>query len=103
MDVDYLAQWLAEAGAAELDSGDPYLSGDANLNGVVDVSDFNLWNTHRFTHSAAWCQGDFNADGVVDVGDFNLWNGHRFLSADGGLASVAGTRHRRVAAGRSPG
>ena len=78
--------WLAEAGAANLPSGNPYLIGDANLDGSVDVSDFNIWNGSKFSSTAAWCSGDFNADGSVDVSDFNLWNGNKFNSADGTAA-----------------
>ena len=74
--------WLAEAGAAELPSGNSYLPGDANLDGSVDVADFNLWNNNKFTATAAWCQGDFNLDGFTDVGDFNVWNTNKFNSAD---------------------
>ena len=74
--------WLAEAGAAQLASGNSYLLGDANLDGVVDVSDFNLWNGAKFTNNDTWCNGDFNADGVTDVSDFNLWNMNKFTSAD---------------------
>ncbi len=81
VDGDDLTAWLAEAGAAELGSGDPYLLGDANLDGVVDTSDFNLWNGSKFTSTAAWCAGDFNADGVVDTSDFNIWNGNKFQSS----------------------
>ncbi len=78
-----LTSWLAEAGAAELASGNPYQLGDANLDGSVDVPDFNVWNANKFTNTPAWCSGDFNADGVVDVPDFNAWNGNKFTSADG--------------------
>ena len=74
--------WLVEAGAAELASGNPFLVGDANLDGVVDVSDFNRWNGNKFSMTSAWCSGDFNADGVVDVSDFNLWNGNKFSMSD---------------------
>ena len=77
-----LTAWLAEAGAAELASGNPYLAGDANLDGSVDVGDFNIWNSNKFTGIAAWCSGDFNADGSVDVGDFNIWNSNKFQSSD---------------------
>ena len=38
--------WLAEAGSVNLGPGQAYLRGDGNLDGVVDVSDFNLWNAH---------------------------------------------------------
>ncbi len=77
-----LDSWLAEAGAAELSSGNPYLYGDANLDGSVDVSDFNIWNGNKFAPVSAWCAGDFNHDGSVDVSDFNIWNGNKFQSSD---------------------
>jgi len=57
------------------------LPGDANLDGFVDVADFNLWNENKFTDDASWGQGDFNDDGIVDVSDFNLWNSNKFTSA----------------------
>ena len=82
-DVD---AWLSEAGANELPSGQPYLPGDANLDGSVDVSDFNRWNANKFSSTAAWCRGDFNADGVTDVSDFNVWNVHKFAASDRVLA-----------------
>ncbi len=75
-------QWLADAGAINLMSGNPYLLGDANLDGVVDTSDFNLWNNNKFTSVAAWSAGDFSADGVVDTSDFNLWNNNKFTSSN---------------------
>ena len=59
------------------------LIGDANLDFVVDVADFNRWNSNKFTFHSSWSNGDFNADGVIDVGDFNLWNGNKFTSALG--------------------
>ena len=74
-----LAAWLVEAG--ENNIGAAYLEGDANLDGVVDVGDFNIWNSNKFTTNPAWCNGDFNADGVVDVGDFNIWNTNKFQSS----------------------
>ena len=75
-------EWLAQAGAENLTSGGAYLVGDANLDGVVDVSDFNLWNGSKFTTTAAWSLADFNADGSTDVPDFNLWNSNKFTSSD---------------------
>ena len=62
--------------------GNSYLPGDANLDGFVDASDFNIWNANKFTANAAWCSGDFNADGLVDASDFNIWNANKFQSAD---------------------
>ena len=78
---DFVA-WRAEAGAAQLASGNAYLPADANLDGSVDVADFNIWNSNKFTNTSAYCSGDFTLDGVVDVADFNLWNSNKFLSAD---------------------
>ncbi len=74
--------WLAQAGSVNNPSGSPYLLGDANLDGVVDVSDFNIWNGTKFTNVGGWCSGDFNADGFSDVSDFNLWNGNKFQSSN---------------------
>ncbi len=86
VDSDDLDQWLTEGGAAN-GFGGAFIVGDANLDGVVDLSDFNIWNGARLSNTAAWCSGDFNADGSVDVSDFNLWNGNRFRSS-GALQSV---------------
>jgi ELWxxDGT repeat protein len=74
--------WLAEAGSHNLGSGRQYLLGDANLDGVVDGSDFSIWNTHKFSLTSAWCSGDFTADGVVDGSDFGVWNSHKFQRSD---------------------
>ncbi len=79
---DDLDEWLVQGGAANLPSGNPYLPGDANLDGVVDGSDFNVWNANKFSGTAAWCSGDFNADGSIDGSDFNIWNSNKFTSAN---------------------
>ncbi|MEM7313483.1 MAG: hypothetical protein AAF497_10060 [Planctomycetota bacterium] len=76
-----LEQWLADAATAN-GLASPYLPGDANLDGSVDVPDFNVWNSNKFTNAPGWCAADFNADGSVDVPDFNLWNGNKFTSSD---------------------
>ena len=73
--------WLDVAGSQNLGSGRSYLLGDANLDGIVDVSDFNLWNVNKFTQSLKWCEANFNADQLVDVSDFNIWNANKFQSA----------------------
>ncbi len=83
--TDASAGWLAVGGAnnpGATNGGNAFLPGDANLDGVVDVGDFNIWNASKFTTTPAWCSGDFNADGSVDVGDFNVWNGNKFQSSD---------------------
>ena len=79
-----LTQWLSDAASAN-GLGSPYRGGDYNLDGVVDGSDFNIWNSHKFTNTNRWCSGDGNADGVVDGSDFNLWNSNKFTSSDAAL------------------
>ena len=81
IDNEDVTEWLSVAGAANLPSGNPYLLGDANLDGLVDVSDFNLWNANRFSSGEAWSGADFNADGNTDVSDFNLWNVSKFTAS----------------------
>ena len=73
------AAWLIEGGNAEV--GGPFLDGDFNLDGSVDVSDFNIWNNNKFTTNSNWCDGDANADGSIDVSDFNIWNVNKFNSS----------------------
>ena len=80
LDFADVAAWLVEAGAENLGAGNSYLVGDANLDGSVDVSDFNIWNQNKFQSTGLWSQGDFNADGSTDVSDFNVWNDNKFLS-----------------------
>ena len=59
-----------------------YRVGDANLDGVVDGSDFGIWNGSKFTTNKNWCNGNFNADAVTDGSDFGLWNANKFTSSD---------------------
>ena len=80
--------WLAD-GARANGYFLPYILGDANLDGNVDVSDFNLWNAHRFTFTPRWCRGDFNADGGIDASDFNIWNSHKFTSSASAAATIS--------------
>jgi V8-like Glu-specific endopeptidase len=81
VDTTDLDLWLAEAGAANLASGNPYRPGDANLDGNVDGSDFGIWNANKFTARSAWCSGDFTVDGNVDGSDFGIWNANKFTSS----------------------
>ena len=47
--------------------------GDANLDGAVNLQDFNRLAGHfGATSGAVWTDGDFNYDGSVDLTDFNL-------------------------------
>ncbi len=77
-----LDAWLAEAGAAELASGNPYLPGDADLDGSADVVDFNIWSMNKFEFNTGWSGADFDADGTSDISDFNIWNLSKFQSSN---------------------
>jgi len=79
VDGDDLVEWFADASTAN-GFAEPFLPGDANLDGAVDELDFLAWNDNRFTATSSWCSGDFNHDGVVDVSDFNVWSINRTLS-----------------------
>ncbi len=55
--------------------------GDANLDGLIDGSDFSIWNENKYTTVPRGTRADFNHDGVVDGTDFNIWNTNRFTNA----------------------
>jgi hypothetical protein len=107
LDLSDRDAWLSQAGNAN-GFASPYRLGDANLDGFVDGSDFNIWNGSKFTASLNWDDGNFNGDGFVDGSDFNLWNGNKFTASEGGppvpepacglpllLLALAGTAFRR--------
>ena len=75
--------------------------GDANLDGVVDATDFTIWSANRFSVGTGWATGDFNGDFVTDGSDFNLWSEFRFdaaLSLAHGPTgnSIVSGLHRRI-------
>ncbi|HEY6563909.1 MAG TPA: hypothetical protein VIY86_05400, partial [Pirellulaceae bacterium] len=78
--------WRIEAGELRFGPGRAYRIADANLDGVVDGSDFGTWNGSKFTSNTNWCSGNFNGDLVVDGSDFSLWNANKFTSSDGAQA-----------------
>jgi autotransporter-associated beta strand protein len=58
--------------------------GDANLDGTVNLGDFNaLAANFGATGATVWTQGDFNYDGNVNLADFNLLAANFGLSAAG--------------------
>lgn len=79
--------WLSVAGSVNLGSGRSYRLGDANLDGLVDGSDFGVWNSNKFTVRTEWCRGNFNVDLLIDGSDFGLWNSNKFTSSDLVLAT----------------
>ncbi len=81
---DDIMAWLAEGGANNptATGGNPFLVGDADLNGDVDGVDFIEWNMNKFTANTNWCDGNFNGDASVDGLDFIEWNANKFTSSD---------------------
>ena len=45
--------------------------GDWNLDGLVDLANFN--KSLRGDGSGSWASGDGNKDGINDLTDFNMW------------------------------
>jgi uncharacterized protein (TIGR03382 family) len=67
------------------------IPGDANGDKFVDGTDFNIWNSFKFTGGTDWLTGDFNGDGFTDASDFNIWNAHKFTQvADSSVPEPAG-------------
>jgi fibronectin-binding autotransporter adhesin len=60
--------------------------GDANLDGVVDGSDYSRIDNGFLNHLTGWVNGDFNYDGVVDGSDYTLID-NAFNSQGASLAS----------------
>ncbi len=89
MDADGLvteadtAAWLVAGGAMNPSDtgGNPFLVGDANLDGSVDGSDFLIWNDHKFSGTSDWCQANFDGNAFVDGRDFLIWNANKFQSS----------------------
>ncbi|MCS7034812.1 MAG: hypothetical protein NZ561_12585, partial [Phycisphaerae bacterium] len=50
----------------------PYLPADANLNGIVDVTDFSILASNFNQSGLLWAQGDFTLNGSVDLADFSI-------------------------------
>jgi hypothetical protein len=97
--------WLAVGGANNpgATGGDPFLLGDADLNGNVGSSDFTIWFNNRFTNTAAWCSGDFTSDGKIDGQDFGHWNTNNGMSSAAGIRRTAGLQGLSYGASRRGG
>jgi hypothetical protein len=57
--------------------------GDANIDGLVNLADFNALASNFGQSGKLWHQGDFNYDSLVNLADFNLLAGNFGLSAAG--------------------
>ena len=66
--------------------------GDANRDGLTNTLDLEIVREHLFSTNADWNSGDFSGDGVVDVSDVNLWNDFKFTMAAGPSVAVRPSR-----------
>lgn len=66
------------------------LCGDTNLNGSVDLADYNTLAAN-FDKPGDWSQGDFNYDGTVDLADYNLLaaNFNKSAAQVGGIDTIS--------------
>jgi len=67
------------------------IPGDANLNGVVNITDFGTWQTNNGM-AGFWQNADFNGTGAVNITDFGIWQTNNGMSATppgGGAAGLA--------------
>jgi hypothetical protein len=60
------------------------LDGDANFDGTVNLSDFNVLAANFGQSVTRWSQADFTFDGTVNLSDFNSLAGNFGLSAAAG-------------------
>ncbi|MGD0138521.1 MAG: dockerin type I repeat-containing protein [Tepidisphaeraceae bacterium] len=63
------------------------LLGDANLDGLVNGSDFNILAANFNQSITGWDQGDFNYDGLVNAADFNALAANFNQGVSGGTSS----------------
>jgi hypothetical protein len=65
-----LDEWLTVA-AEQNGFSEAFLSGDSNLDGLVDSQDLNNLAMNWQQSVGFWSRGDFNADGIVNAHDLN--------------------------------
>ena len=63
--------------------------GDANLDGHVNLADFNILASFFGQSGVNWLRADFTGDGMVNLNDFNVLAGH-FGQGAGGPEGGAG-------------
>jgi hypothetical protein len=87
--------WLAAA-ATDAGFASPFHIGDANLDGDVDVFQFDgggdaqaLSSNLGQTSGQTWADGDFNGDGDVDAFQFDGGGDAQLLSSNIGISSAA--------------
>jgi hypothetical protein len=59
------------------------MDGDATVDGVINLNDFNVLAANFGKSGRAWTEGDFSHDGLVNLTDFNLLAANFGVSAAG--------------------
>jgi hypothetical protein len=67
----------------------PWISGDANLDGQVDINDLTIVLSHYDQTGMGWSQGEFTGDGTVDINDLTIVLAHYGQTAGASAAGVA--------------
>ncbi|MFB3894245.1 MAG: hypothetical protein ACE15C_19745 [Phycisphaerae bacterium] len=49
------------------------IGGDANLDGIVDMTDYIVWYNNYGQTGAGWSGADFNLSGLTDMTDYIVW------------------------------
>jgi hypothetical protein len=76
--------------------------GDASLDGVIDLSDFEALVRNFDRSGTTWSHGDFNYDGTVNLSDFNRLSANFGLSASGADVTAADWAALAAAVGVQP-
>ena len=62
------------AAAVEVETGVwAMIAGDANADGYITTSDYNLWLPENNSAASGYLATDMNLDGNVTTSDYNLW------------------------------
>ncbi len=60
-------------------------AGDADADGFITATDFNIWNTSTTAGDTGYQAGDFDMDGNVTATDFNKWNTNTTAGGSSGV------------------
>ncbi|MEL7237989.1 MAG: dockerin type I domain-containing protein, partial [Planctomycetota bacterium] len=69
-------------GGVDLGATEAVLTGDANFDGEVNLTDFLVLRSNFGNTDSLFADGDFDGDGSVDLADFLLLRGNFGTSVD---------------------
>jgi hypothetical protein len=67
----------------------PSITGDANLDGQVDINDLTVVLAHYGQTGMTWADGEFTGDGTVDINDLTIVLAHYNQSAGSSAGTAA--------------